>query len=397
MSISRIIILVCDSLGVGELPDAPAYGDAGSNTLKHLSEAVGGIFVPNLEKLGIGKLTEVKGVRSDLPAMGGYGKMQERSAGKDTTTGHWEMMGLICEKPFPTYPNGFPREILDPFENAIGKKVLGNKPASGTEIIKELGEEHVKTGRPIVYTSADSVFQITCHEEVVPLETLYEWCRIARNILKGEHAVGRVIARPFLGSPGNFKRTENRRDFAIKPFGPTVLDLAVKQNYMVVGIGKIEDIFSGQGITEAYHTGNNKDSMEKTIQLVQNDSRSGIIFTNLVDFDMLYGHRNDPKGYARALEVFDKQLDILLKNMKGEDLLFITGDHGCDPTDVSTDHTREHTPILAYSPSLKSNVSLGVRETFADLGATCAEALKIPSTLPGKSFFQEMAYTSSKT
>lgn len=395
MPISRAIIIVCDSLGVGELPDAADYGDTGSNTLQHLSDAVDGINVPNLEKLGVGKLTRVRGVKAYAPAIGAYGKMRERSAGKDTTTGHWEMMGLVSEKPFPTYPDGFPREILDPFEKAIGKKSLGNKAASGTEIIKELGDEHYRTGDPIVYTSADSVFQIACHEKIVPLEQLYEWCRIAREILRGDYEMGRVIARPFEGEPGNFKRTENRRDFAVKPRGTTLLDLAVKQGYPSIGIGKIEDIFCRQGITESYHTGNNHDSMEKTIELTRKDGK-GIIFTNLVDFDMLYGHRNDAKGYAAALERFDKQLGVFLGLMRPEDLLIITGDHGCDPTDVSTDHTREYTPLLAYSPSLRRDVALGARDSFADLGATCAEALGIPYALPGKSCFSEMTSAASK-
>jgi phosphopentomutase len=389
MGIQRIFILVCDSLGIGELPDASNYGDKGSHTLKHTAQAVNGLHLPTLEKLGLGRIDEIPGISSQNPCIGTYGKMAEQSKGKDTTTGHWEMMGLISEKPFPLYPNGFPPEIMQPFEKAIQRKALGNKPASGTEIIKELGEEHVKTGCPIVYTSGDSVFQIACHEEIVPLETLYDWSLTARKLLIGDHAVGRVIARPFAGSPGQFKRTEHRRDFAVKPRGKTVLNAAVEKGIKVIGIGKIEDIFSGEGITEGFHTGNNHDSMMKTIKLAEKES-DGIIFTNLVDFDMLYGHRNDPIGYAKALQAFDQQLEILLNKLKSSDLLCITGDHGCDPTDVSTDHTREYVPILAYSPSGSQNIPLGTRETFADLGATCAEALRLPYQLPGRSFYSKI-------
>ncbi len=376
-------------MGVGELPDAALYGDIGSHTLRNLSKAVGSLRIPNLESLGLHRISEIAGSKADAPCVGAYGKMAERSKAKDTTTGHWEMMGVVSDKPFPTYPHGFPYEVIQPFEKAIGKKVLGNKPASGTEIIKELGEEHVKTGSPIVYTSADSVFKIACHEEVIPLEKLYELCQIARKQLTGKHAVGRVIARPFLGTPGDFKRTENRRDFALPPPFPTFLDLAKEKNYAITGIGKIEDIFCHRGLTDTYHTGNNNTSMEKTISLLESHP-PGILFTNLVDFDMLYGHRNDAKGYAKALEVFDEQLGSFLKLMKPTDLLMITGDHGCDPTDVSTDHTREYVPILAYSPALNLDLPLGTRETFGDLGATCAEALGVPYPLAGKSFYSEL-------
>lgn len=389
MNIKRIFILVCDSLGIGELPDASDYGDKGSHTLKHTAEAVGGVHLPSLEKLGLGRIDEIPGLDPHSPCIGAYGKMAEKSKGKDTTTGHWEMMGLISEKPFPLYPDGFPPEIIKPFEKEIGRKVLGNKPASGTEIIKELGEEHYRTGSPIVYTSGDSVFQIACHEKIVPLETLYDWSRTARKLLIGDHEVGRVIARPFEGEPGHFKRTENRRDFAVKPRGKTVLKTAQEKGVKVIGIGKIEDIFSGEGITEGFHTGNNHDSMMKTLELAETEN-SGIIFTNLVDFDMLYGHRNDPIGYAKALTAFDQQLELLLRKLTPSDLLFITGDHGCDPTDVSTDHTREYVPILAYSPSGSSSISLGIRETFADLGATCLEAFNLPYSSTGKSFYKEI-------
>lgn len=394
MTVRRIILLVCDGLGVGELPDAAIYGDQGSNTLLHLAEKASGLKVPHLRSLGLDQVISFPGPSVKSPKKGAYGKMAEQSAGKDTTTGHWEMMGLITQFPSPIYPNGFPREIVEPFEKAIGRKILGNKAASGTEIIKELGEEHLRTGLPIVYTSADSVFQIACHEKAIPLPQLYEWCEKARRLLSGKHAVGRVIARPFLGDPGAFKRTENRRDFALLPPAKTFLDLAKQSGRPVTGIGKIEDIFSGQGITQAHHTGNNDSSMQTTINLLH-QNQPGIIFTNLVDFDMLYGHRNDPLGYAQALEAFDAQLGVLTGLLKNEDLLLITADHGCDPTDTSTDHTREYVPILAYSPVMRKSIALGTRSTFADLGATCAGALNIPYPLAGKSFCRDLCLPAS--
>ncbi|MEQ6358130.1 phosphopentomutase [Thermoanaerobacter thermohydrosulfuricus] len=384
----RVILIVLDSVGVGELPDAYKFGDEGSNTLGHVTEKTG-IGLPNMGKLGLGNIIPLKSVPENPNAVGGYGKMAEKSAGKDTTTGHWEIAGLITEKPFPTYPHGFPEEIIKEFEKRIGRKVLGNKPASGTEIIKELGEEHVKTGYPIVYTSADSVFQVAAHEDVIPLEELYRICEIAREILKGDHALGRVIARPFTGTPGNFVRTGNRRDFSLKPFEPTILDMLKEAGYEVFAIGKIEDIFAGQGITEKNHTTNNDEGITATIKAMD-EIKNGLIFTNLVDFDMLYGHRNDVEGYAKALTHFDNRLPEIMGKLTKEDLLIITADHGCDPTTPSTDHSREYVPLLVYSPSMKHGVNLGVRSTYSDVAATIAEIFKVGPTKHGTSFLKEL-------
>ncbi|EGD52709.1 phosphopentomutase [Thermoanaerobacter ethanolicus JW 200] len=384
----RVILIVLDSVGVGELPDAYKFGDEGSNTLGHVTEKTG-IELPNMGKLGLGNIIPLKSVPENPNAVGGYGKMAEKSAGKDTTTGHWEIAGLITEKPFPTYPHGFPEEIIKEFEKRIGRKVLGNKPASGTEIIKELGEEHVKTGYPIVYTSADSVFQVAAHEDVIPLEELYRICEIAREILKGDHAVGRVIARPFTGTPGNFVRTGNRRDFSLKPFEPTILDMLKEAGYEVFAIGKIEDIFAGQGITEKNHTTNNDEGITATIKAMD-EIKNGLIFTNLVDFDMLYGHRNDVEGYAKALTHFDNRLPEIMGKLTKEDLLIITADHGCDPTTPSTDHSREYVPLLVYSPSMKHGINLGVRSTYSDVAATIAEIFKVGPTKHGTSFLKEL-------
>jgi phosphopentomutase len=321
--------------------------------------------------------------------------MRERSAGKDTTTGHWEIAGLIVERPFPTYPDGFPPQVIEAFEREIGREVLGNTAASGTEIIAELGEEHVRTGKPIVYTSADSVFQIATHKDVVPLEELYGWCRIARRILDGEHRVGRVIARPFDGEPGRFSRTHERRDFSVEPFGPTYLDRILEGGHTVYGVGKIPDIFAGRGLTEATHSESNDHGVDLTIDYLRRGD--ALVVTNLVDFDSKYGHRNDPEGYARCIEEFDRRLPELIEAV-GEGVMFLTGDHGCDPTDgASTDHTREHTPILAAGGALGSGAArdLGVRETFADLGGTVAELLGVPAGdgLAGTSFAAELGLT----
>ncbi|SHE45652.1 phosphopentomutase [Thermoanaerobacter uzonensis DSM 18761] len=386
--LKRVILIVLDSVGVGELPDAYKFGDEGSNTLGHVTEKTG-VELPNMGRLGLGNIIPLKSVPENPNAIGGYGKMAEKSAGKDTTTGHWEIAGLFIEKPFPTYPHGFPEEIIKEFEKRIGRKVLGNKPASGTEIIKELGEEHVKTGFPIVYTSADSVFQVAAHEDVIPLEELYRICEIAREILKDDHAVGRVIARPFTGTPGNFVRTGNRRDFSLKPFEPTVLDMLKEEGYEVFAIGKIEDIFAGQGITEKNHTTNNDEGITATIKAMD-DIKNGLIFTNLVDFDMLYGHRNDVEGYAKALKHFDNRLQEIMEKLTKEDLLIITADHGCDPTTPSTDHSREYVPLLVYSPLMAHGVNLGVRSTYSDVAATIAEIFKVGPTKHGTSFLREL-------
>lgn len=381
----RAIVIVLDSVGIGELPDAADYGDAGSNTLAHTAEAVGGLDLPNLAGLGLGNIAPILGVGSVENPIGCYGKMAEKSKGKDTTTGHWEMMGVITDKPFPTYPNGFPSELMQRFEQAIGRGTLGNVVASGTEIIKELGEEHVRTGRPIVYTSADSVFQIAAHEDVIPIEELYRICQIARDMLVEPHNVQRVIARPFTGDPGLFKRTERRKDYALEPTGRTLLDAIVGSGGEVVAIGKIEDIYAHRGISKANHTGNNPDGIEATIRAIKS-GQGTLLFTNLVDFDMVYGHRNDPQGYAAALGEFDKSIPRILNAMNNHDILFITADHGCDPTTPSTDHSREYVPLLVYGRTIKQGVNLGTRSTFCDLAATLAEMLGVTESFCGTSF-----------
>ncbi len=387
--INRVIIIVLDAVGIGEAPDAAKFGDVGSNTLGNLSKAVGGLKLPNMEKLGLGKIEPLVGVNPKITAIGDYGKMQEQSGGKDTTAGHWEIAGVITKEPFPTYPHGFPEEVLAPFRKAIGRDVLGNIPASGTEIIKQLGEEHVKTKKPIVYTSADSVFQIACHEEVYPIEELYKMCEIARKILTGKHAVGRVIARPFLGSPGNFQRTERRKDFSLEPFLPTILDKLKEAQYDVVGIGKIEDIFAGCGLTEAIHTKGNPKCTQATIDAIKANTK-GLIFTNLVDTDMIYGHRNDCPGFHQALIDFDNRLPEIQNSMRDDDLLIISADHGCDPTTPSTDHSREFVPLLVYGKKIKPNINLGTRETYADVSATIADLFNLEKWRYGKSFQSEI-------
>ena len=384
-TIRRVIIIVLDSVGIGELPDAEEYGDAGSNTLANTARAVGGLSLPNLGKLGLGNLTGVKGMPPCQSPLGAYGRMAEASAGKDTTTGHWELAGLYSPRPLPTYPHGFPAGLIAEFERRIGRKTLGNYPVSGTVIIAELGEEHMRTGYPIVYTSADSVFQVAAHEEIIPVEELYGICRIARGLLVGEHNVGRVIARPFVGRPGNFTRTERRRDFSALPPAPTLLDHVLEAGGEVLAVGKIEDIFAHQGISRSVHTGNNMASVDQTLAFMAQRTR-GLIFTNLVDFDMLYGHRNDPQGFARALEDFDRRLPQITAALRDDDLLIITADHGCDPVTPSTDHSREYVPLLIYGAGVKPGVNLGTRETFADVAATVAELLGIDPPPSGTSF-----------
>jgi len=382
--LKRVFLIVLDSVGVGALPDAEKYGDVGANTMAHiLKEARPSL--PNMAALGLGKIPLV-----DYPvppsAAGAYGRAMEVSPGKDTTTGHWEMMGLTLQKPFPTYPDGFPPQIIQAFEQAIGRKSLGNYAASGTEILDQLGEEHLKTGYPIVYTSADSVFQIACHEDIVPIRTLYDWCEIARDILQGEHAVGRVIARPFTGpGKGAFSRTPRRRDFSLPPTGETLLDAMKAQGLMTIGIGKIEDIFCMRGLVESNHAAGNPACMEAMMDTVDRDFK-GLVFVNLVDFDSVYGHRRDADGYARALEAFDVVLGKLTARMGGEDLVLITADHGCDPTFTGTDHTREHTPLLAWHPGMKGLTDLGTRGSFADIAATIAELFGLPQRFGAQSF-----------
>ncbi len=382
--IDKVVLVIIDSLGIGELPDAWKYGDVGSNTLANLARAVKGLSLPHLEALGLGRLGSFQGVRPVDDPAGSYGRMSPKSPGKDTTTGHWELAGIILERPFPVYPGGFPPEIITSFEERTGRKILGNKAASGTEIIRELGEEHIRTGRPIVYTSADSVFQIAAHEEVIPVSDLYEMCRTAREILTGEHAVGRVIARPFTGRPGEFRRTERRHDFSLAPPRPNILTLLADAGRTVAAVGKVNDIFAGAGITLAVHTGNNMEGIDRTVELARSVP-DGLIFTNLVEFDMVYGHRNDPEGYAAALEAFDRRLPEITASLGKRDMLIITADHGCDPTTASTDHSREYVPLLVAGPPVRQGVNLGTRETFADVAATLAAVFNLAAPA-GRSF-----------
>jgi len=387
--IDRIIIIVLDSVGIGELPDAYKFGDEGSNTLVNTAKAIGGLNIPNLESFGLGKIDDIMGVSKDIEEKAFYGKMIEKSAAKDTTSGHWEIMGIITEKPFPTYPDGFPDEVIEQFTESIGRSILGNKTASGTEIIKELGAEHLKTGSPIVYTSADSVFQIAACEDVISVESLYEICKSARDILTGKHNVGRVIARPFIAEKGIYTRTERRRDFSIPPSEKTILDKTAESGYEVVGVGKIGDIFAHRGLTKEIHASNNNEGILKTIECIKEDFK-GIIFTNLIDFDMQYGHRNNPDGYAGALESFDRSLPEIVDSLKAEDVLIITADHGCDPTTPSTDHSREYVPLLVFGKKLNKPKPLGIRKSFADIGATISEILLETRYEAGESFFTEL-------
>jgi len=385
---SRVILIVLDSVGVGELPDAHLFGDEGSNTLLHIAESVG-LHLPNLARLGLGNIIPLPGVPPEREPIAAYGKMAELAPGKDTTSGHWEMVGIELKKPFTTYPSGFPRRVIEEFEERIGRRVLGNFPASGTVIIEEIGEIHLKTGFPIIYTSADSVFQIAAHEEVIPVPELYEMCREARKILRGDDEVVRVIARPFIGKPGSFRRTERREDFSIAPPEPNLLGLLSKAGFPVVGVGKIKDIFAGCGITKAVHTGNNREGMEAVLKVMEEVDR-GLIFTNLVDFDVLYGHRNDPRGYAKALEEFVAFLPRLEERKEEGDLLVITADHGCERTTESTDHSREYVPLLIWGERVKQGVNLGVRRSFADLGQTIAENFGLTPLPLGESFLSKV-------
>lgn len=383
----RVIIIVLDSLGIGEMSDAADYGDEGSNTLGNMAKAVGGLNIPNLEKMGISRLLDFEGAQKPEKIIGAYGKMMEASVGKDSTTGHWEIAGIIIKDPFRTYPNGFPKDIIEEFEKRTSRKVIGNKPASGTEIIKELGPEHERTGALIVYTSADSVFQIAAKEEIVPVEELYRYCEIARKLLdeKG-HKVARVIARPFTGKWPNYVRTPRRKDFSLKPEEETLLDILVSSGISVHAIGKIYDLYAGKGITTHIKTKDNADGIEKILQALKEKKEDCLIFANLVDFDMKYGHRNDPQGYARALEYFDKKLEGIWSMMQSEDILFLTADHGCDPVTPSTDHSREIVPVLAYGNDIKEDAYIGVRKTFSDLGQTVADIFNVRPLKNGTSF-----------
>jgi phosphopentomutase len=385
----RICMIVLDSVGIGELPDARDFGDSGAHTLGHIAERVPSLALPNLRSLGLGNIADVPGLPPVEKPTGCYGKMAETSVGKDTMTGHWELMGLNVTIPFQTFPNGFPHKLIETFEHETGRRVIGNKAASGTDILEELGDEQMKTGAWIVYTSADSVFQLAAHEEVIPLEELYDACRTARRLTQGEFAVGRVIARPYIGNPGAFQRTTNRHDYAVKPPSPTVLNLLKNAGKDVIAVGKIGDIFSMEGITESIPTKSNANGVDQTIEAMQRGF-NGFCFTNLVDFDSLYGHRRDPEGYARALEEFDRSLPALMETFTERDLLMITADHGNDPVHAGTDHTREYVPLLAWSPGLQGGLSLGVRSTFADAGATVLANFGLEPMEHGTSFLKEL-------
>jgi phosphopentomutase len=388
MSFRRVIWIVLDSVGIGEMPDAAQYGDAGSDTLGHIAQSRK-LHLSNLCRLGLGNIRPLDRLPPDAAPQGSFGRCSLASPGKDTTTGHWEMAGIHLVKPFPVYPNGFPREVMDEFERRIGRATLGNKAASGTEIIKELGEEHMRTGSPIVYTSADSVFQVAAHEEVITLYELYKICETAREILRGKHEVGRVIARPFVGSPGSFTRTPNRHDYAVPPPKGMLLDRLQERGVEIFAIGKIFDVFLGRGIREYETTKSNADGMEKTLQAMDSFA-AGMIFVNLVDFDQLYGHRNDVEGYARALEAVDDWLPSIEARLRPDDLLILTADHGCDPTTVSTDHSREYVPLLVFGKQARAGVDLGTRRTLSDIGQTVAENFGT-KIVTGESFLAQIS------
>ena len=384
----RAIIVVLDSVGAGALPDAAAFNDAHANTLGHINELIG-LKVPNMRGLGLGYVPGI-GMAGCVNAVGAVGRCLERSMGKDTTTGHWEMAGLISERPFPLYPDGFPQDVIARFEEAIGTKTLGNKPASGTAILDELGEEHMKTGYPIVYTSGDSVFQIAAHKDIIPLARLYEMCEIARSQLQGEHGVGRVIARPFIGTgKGQFTRTGERRDFSLVPPKATLCDVVSEAGQECRGVGKIEDIFAHRGLTKSNHAAGNPACIDAMLKDLEDDF-AGLLFVNLVDFDSSYGHRRDPQGYADSLEYFDKRLPEITERMTDEDLLIITADHGCDPTYNGTDHTREYIPLLCYKKGMKKLHHLGTRSTYADIAATVLEHLGIDERMGAESFLSAL-------
>ncbi len=386
MPINRIIVIVLDSVGIGEAPDAAAFGDVGSHTLGNIARVMGGLHVPHMEAMGLANIAILEGVAPQTEPNAAYGKMAEVSAGKDTTSGHWELMGIHLTRSFPVFPDGFPPEVMDRFEAETGRGWLANYPASGTVILDELGEEHMRTGKLIVYTSGDSVFQIAAHEEIVPVDELYSCCEIAREILRGKYEVGRVIARPFVGTPGNFARTANRHDYSVLPPEPTVLNSLKDAGLMVYAVGKIEDIFAGVGITDAVHTLHNMDGVDKTIAAMLERKERGLIFTNLVDFDAVFGHRNNPQGYANALAEFDQRLPEIMEALAEDDVLVLTADHGNDPTTAGTDHSREYVPILITGAQVRGGVNIGVRESFADLAATIADVLDVQPPPQGESF-----------
>jgi len=385
----RVFLIVLDGVGIGELPDADQYGDRGSNTLLHVAEAVGGLSLPRLEGLGLGRLLDLPGVRAIAEPAGAYGRLAERSAGKDSTTGHWELAGIALERAFPTFPNGFPEALVDRWSERVGRGWIGNIASSGTEIIARFGEEHQKSGRLIVYTSADSVFQVAAHEETVPIEELYAACRAARELLDGENAVGRVIARPFVGAPGSYARTPRRRDFSLEPPRATLLDRLSEAGHCVMTIGKVDELFAGRGVAEAIHTTGNAEGQELLLDLARRPGE-GLVFANLVDFDQSYGHRNDPVGFARALESFDACLGAFLGRLRSDELLMLTADHGNDPTTPSTDHSREYTPLLVAGPRVRAAADVGTRDTFADVGMTIADLFGVKALESGRSFLREV-------
>lgn len=388
--INRVILIILDSVGVGSLPDAALYHDENCNTLCHVAQSNGGLNITNMLRLGIGNIEGVYNLEKNNDAIGCFGRMAEKSEGKDTTTGHWEMTGIHTKKMYPTFPEGFPESIIDEFIKESGVPgILGNCVASGTEIIRQLGDQHILTKKPIIYTSADSVFQIACHEDIYPPKELYRICEIARGILKDEYKVARVIARPFVGKDGVYERTSNRRDFSVKPDSNNLLSKLKGAGYDVIAVGKIEDIFAGVGITEAVHTVDNQDGINKTIEYIKSKNK-GIIFTNLVEFDSKWGHRNDYKNYAKGLEEFDERLPEIMGEMKESDILIISADHGCDPTTEGTDHTREYVPLLLYGHSLRKNINLKTLDTFADIGQTIADIFKLDRLNIGTSFLNKI-------
>ncbi len=387
--IRRVIVIVLDGVGIGAAPDAAQYGDEGSHSLANTANAVGGLQLPNLQELGLGCITPIMGVPPPPMPRGCYGKMQPKSAGKDTITGHWELMGIYLPEAFPTYPLGFPPDVVDEFNRRTGKDVLGNKPASGTEILVELGMEHIRTGKPILYTSADSVFQLAAHEEVIPLPELYGLCEQAREMLKGVHNVGRVIARPFLGdAPENFKRTPHRRDYPRLPDEPTMLDKLYAAGKQVCSVGKIDDIFGRRGIGRSNHTVSNRESILAMLDLLGEDF-DGLLFANLIEFDMIYGHRNDSAGYARALQEFDSFLPQIWAGLKPYDMVIISADHGVDPTTPGTDHSREYVPLLVFGPGIRVGYNLGARSSLGDVAATIAQIFGLTPPVIGQSFFNK--------
>ncbi|MFA1736886.1 phosphopentomutase [Lysinibacillus fusiformis] len=387
---NKIHVVVMDSVGIGEAPDAANFGDVGSHTLGHIAEKMNGLTMPVMESMGLANIEPLQGMQATNEPKAFYGKMQEASVGKDTMTGHWEIMGLNIDKPFKVYPDGFPAELIAELEKRTGRKVLCNQPASGTQVIEDFGKEHMETGAIIVYTSADPVLQIAAHEEIIPLDELYKICEIARELtLQPEYLVGRVIARPFIGTPGDFSRTSNRHDYALKPFGRTTMNVLKDEGLDVIAIGKISDIFNGEGVTDAVRTKNNTDGMDKFAEVVRRDFH-GMSFLNLVDFDANFGHRRDPLGYGQALEEFDTRLPEIMSAMSEDDLLIITADHGNDPTFHGTDHTREYVPLIVYSPRFNGGAELELRETFADIAATVAENFQVEAPAFGKSFLQEL-------